>query len=253
MGFHQLLRERGRGISDYYAGGPEYFALTPSSLTLLQELRPLVAYYCRGRVLDAGAGRGVYRQLLEPHASSYFGVDVSARSPVSVVGDIQNLPFAAESLDTVFCSQVLEHVPEPVTALAEFRRVLSPGGHVILSVPHISWLHNEPNDYFRFTLHGLRFLLETQGFAVVAIRPAGGLLSLLGHIGSTLFLNLLSPVPGLRRVVRFLNELWGRAIAGLDRILDRRKIFALNYACVARKKVDAGVTEAAAFDLGGDT
>jgi len=138
-------------------------------------------------------------------------------------------------METVFCSQVLEHVPEPWAALAEFQRVLKPGGYVILSVPHISWLHNEPHDYYRFTRHGLRILLERQGFTVVEILPAGGLFSLLGHIGSTVCMNLLSTVPGLRLPVRFLNEFWGRTMAGLDGLVDRRKLFALNYVCVGRK------------------
>ncbi|ASK65733.1 SAM-dependent methyltransferase [Brachybacterium avium] len=47
-----------------------------------------------------------------------------------VVGDAQELPFPAESFDVVHAHQVLQHLPEPVTALAELRRVTRPGGIV---------------------------------------------------------------------------------------------------------------------------
>jgi ubiquinone/menaquinone biosynthesis C-methylase UbiE len=66
--------------------------------------------------------------MLLRHADEYVGMDIGQSSATSVVGDAQRLPFAEDSFDTVFCSQVLEHVPEPWLALAEFRRVLKPGG-----------------------------------------------------------------------------------------------------------------------------
>lgn len=233
---YKTLKERGRSASDYYAGREEYFFLTPASLTLLRGLLPLIEEHCRGRVLDAGAGRGAYRDLLLRYADEYVGMDIRESSATSVIGDAQRLPFADDSFDTVFCSQVLEHVPEPWLALAEFRRVLRPGGALILSVPHISWLHNEPHDYFRYTRHALVFLLKEAGLGGVQVSPAGGLLSLLGHICSTLWVNLLFGVPVVRFVVRLMNSLWVRSVAWLDGIVERRKLFALNYICLACKE-----------------
>jgi ubiquinone/menaquinone biosynthesis C-methylase UbiE len=52
-----------------------------------------------------------------------------------VVGDIESLPFPDATFSTVLCTEVLEHVPNPSTALAEMHRVLKPGGHLIGSVP----------------------------------------------------------------------------------------------------------------------
>lgn len=234
---YKMLKERGRAASDYYAGRQEYFSLTPTSFTLLQALKPLLSQYCRGRVLDAGAGRGAYRDLLLNHADEYVGMDVGSSSATAVVGDAQSLPFSDASFDTVFCSQVLEHVPEPWLALNEFRRVLKPGGALILSVPHISWLHNEPHDYYRYTRHGLSFLTKKAGFLQPSITPAGGLFSLLGHIPSTAVMNLTFGIPVLHIVVRTLNRLWVRLVGFCDNAFEKKKIFALNYVCIATKEI----------------
>lgn len=232
---YRSLKERGRAASDYYAGRPEYFSLSPAGLSLLKALQPLVEAHCRGQVLDAGTGRGAYRKLLSGFAECSVGMDVVATVATDVLGDVQRLPFADGTFDTVFCSQVLEHVPEPGLALAEFYRVLKPGGALIVSAPHISWLHNEPHDYFRYTPHGLRFLLERAGFAPERVAAAGGLLALLGHISSTMLINLTFGLPVVQRMSLAVNALWVRLIAALDHRLERRKIFALNYVCTARK------------------
>jgi SAM-dependent methyltransferase len=232
---YKSLKERGRAASDYYAGRKEYFYLTPASLTLLKGVLPLIEEHCRGRVLDAGAGRGAYRDMLLRYADEYVGMDIGKSNATSVVGDAQRLPFADESFDTVFCSQVLEHVQEPWKALAEMRRVLKPGGCLILTVPHMSWLHNEPYDFYRYTVHGLRFLLTQAGFEEVKMKPAGGLLSLLGHIPATVLMNLTYGVPVLHPLVRVLNRFWVYVVSALDESVEKKKIFALNYVCVFRK------------------
>lgn len=233
---YKLLKERGRAASDYYAGREEYFSLSPGGLTLLQTLEPLVRDYCCGRVLDAGAGRGAYRDLLLKFAENYVGMDVGRSNATDVVGNAQKLPFANGSFDTVFCSQVLEHVPEPWLALAEFQRVLKPGGRLILTVPHISWLHNEPHDYYRYTKHGLEFLLKQSGFDIKNITPAGGLLSLLGHVPSAILVNLTFGVPLIHPLVRCINKYWVYLLSFLDTYTERKKLFALNYVSVSFKR-----------------
>lgn len=232
---YQSLKMRGKAASDHYAGSWNYFYLTPASLTLLQGLMPLLEEHCRGRVLDAGAGRGAYRGLLLNYASEYVGIDIAASVATSVVGDAQRLPFVDSSFDTVFCSQVLEHVPEPWHALAEFHRALKPGGKLILSVPHISWLHNEPHDYYRYTRHGLSFLLKRAGFSVRTLNAAGGLPSVLGHILSTIVVNSTFRISGVNRLCFLLNKLFVIAMTAFDRKLEKKKVFALNYVLVAEK------------------
>jgi hypothetical protein len=104
-----------------------------------------------------------------------------------------------------------------------------------MSVPHISWLHNEPHDYFRFTKYGLRVLFARVGLEVETLIPAGGLFSLLGHVISTLLINSTFGIPLLHPLARCVNKLVVEGAAILDRFLEKKKIFALNYVAVCRK------------------
>ncbi len=107
-------------------------------------VRRLTARYAvpDGMILDAGCGTGLNLRHL-PSGST--GLDINPRNiellrdrlpthPV-VEGDIETMPFADDSFGTVICTEVLEHVPDPATAIREFRRILRPGGVLIGSVP----------------------------------------------------------------------------------------------------------------------
>ena len=236
MAFYQKLKENGIRISDRYAGSMDYFFLTPQSLSLLDNLTPLFAKYVKGKLLDAGAGRLAYKFLLQPYCNQYKSIDIADRlGKVEIIGDIQRMGLRGNSFDTVFCSQVLEHVPKPQEAINECYRVLKEGGYFLLSVPHLSYLHNEPHDYYRYTRHGLRFMLEKAGFEIVHLEAAGGLLSFLGHIPCTIFLNLLYENTTLHTLSMKLNKLYVRFIYWLDKTLEPRKVYALNYVAVAQK------------------
>jgi SAM-dependent methyltransferase len=144
---------------------------------------------------------------------------------IDIVGDIQNMTtIDAGTFDTVYSSQVLEHVPDPLKALQEIYRVLVPGGHAIVSVPLFNGLHEEPHDYFRYTPYGLKYLMEKAGFKIADQYTAGGLLSFLSHTFSIVFVCSFWRIPVLRWVVWWLNKLllvhpvlWFEAMAGVSR------------------------------------
>ena len=78
---------------------------------------------------------------------------------VNVVADAHNIPFEDNCFDSIICNAVLEHVPNPQCVVDEFVRVLKPGGFVYVEVPFLFFYHGYPNDYHRFTQHGLKNML----------------------------------------------------------------------------------------------
>jgi SAM-dependent methyltransferase len=132
----------------------------------------------RGDVLDLGCGMKPYQTLLGARARRWigldFGVTPAGGSRADVYGSAMAVAFTSDSFDTVLCTQVLEHVSAPAKLLHEAHRVLRPGGHLVLTAPQTNPLHEEPNDFFRFTCYGLRLLAQDAGFEVCDVQPLGG-------------------------------------------------------------------------------
>jgi len=137
-----------------------------------------LAQYGRGVLLDVGCGAQPYRALQAQRATRCFGLECNRQryrdTPPAVWGSALALPFADGSFDTVFSSQVLEHVPEPERMLAEMTRVLRPGGCLIVTAPHMWGVHEEPHDYFRFTRFGLESLARRAGAEPVCVQAMAG-------------------------------------------------------------------------------
>lgn len=101
-----------------------------------------------GQVLDVGCGDGsASGAWLAGRCGGYVGVDVSPAAVESArasgldartIDDAGELPFPGESFDAAICTEVLEHLFDPLGALAEIRRVLRPGGTVVVTVPNVA-------------------------------------------------------------------------------------------------------------------
>jgi SAM-dependent methyltransferase len=136
------------------------------------------------RVLDAGAGEGPYRELFR-HVR-YVALDDRRGDRrwdyggLDVVGDLLRMPLRAGSVDAVLCTETLEHLTDPGPFLCEVARVLRRGGRLHLTAPLQFREHQEPHDYFRFTRHGVRLLLERAALRPASIEPEGGYFAYLG-------------------------------------------------------------------------
>lgn len=187
------------------------------------------------RVLDAGAGEGAHARYFE--RQRYIGLDLAVGDPqwnytrLDVVGDLAALPFRPGSFHACINIVTLEHVQEPATALREIYAALNAGGRLLLIVPHEWEVHQSPYDYFRYTRHGVAYLLEKAGFRDFTIEPVGGYFRLL----SRRLLNGLQFFPGPMVLLGVLLLVPPALILPLFDGVDKRRDFTLGYVCIARK------------------
>ncbi len=106
-----------------------------------------------------------------------INLDLIAGIEVDIQGDLMHLPIKEESVDTIVCTGVIEHVRMPDTAVKEICRVLKSGGCVFIETPFMQTHHVSPKDYYRWTPDGLRQLLGDFKIAEfdVAAGPASAL------------------------------------------------------------------------------
>jgi len=139
-------------------------------------------------LLDAGAGTQRYRKYCghlrytSQDFCEYDGIgDRRGLQPGShetgstdIVSDICSMPVADGSFDHVLCTEVLEHVPDPIGALREMSRVMRPGGTLLLTVPFASLTHMAPY-YFQsgFSRYFFEHWLPRLGFEIDSIEENG--------------------------------------------------------------------------------
>jgi len=211
------------------------------------------ASYCKGgaRVLDVGAGSCPYRPLFshcEYHSHDFGKLEAGQLrgrgqyAEVDYVSDICELPLGDAAFDVAICTEVLEHVPEPIRAVREIGRVLRPGGKLILTAPLGSGLHQEPYHFYGgYTPHWYQKFLGEAGFIDIRIQPNRGFFS---HYGQECvrFITTLAPWRGWSRVPWIPLWLFGLPwcllipllAQALDRI-DTSKGFTVGYHVTATK------------------
>jgi len=141
----------------------------------------------QSKVLDVGAGTGRYRSFFT-HCD-YYAHDLG-QTPVlagqyiklDYQSDINEIPVPDESFDVVLCTEVIEHVPEPIKAIEEMARVLKKGGRLLLTAPLASFLHQEPYHFYGgYTPHWYRKFLTGAGLEIESIQPNWGFFSWFGQ------------------------------------------------------------------------
>lgn len=140
------------------------------------------------RILDAGAGELRNRRFCNHlnYVSQDFcqyegrgnreGLQTGTwdTSKIDIVSDITSIPMEDESFDVVLCSEVLEHVPDPVRAVKELTRLLRPGGTLILTAPFASIVHFAPQHYATgFSRYWYEHHLASLDFNILELTPNG--------------------------------------------------------------------------------
>jgi len=172
---------------------PQPWAWRRRRALLLNEIRP------GDRVLDLGCGTGRFVAAAREAGADVVGVDIAERAlerarrvapgaDLRLVADDGTLPLGHGEMDLVWCSEVLEHVPDTAAFLTEVRRVLRRRGRLLLTVPDHGRLkrtlialarhesHYDPlGQHLRFySRRSLTAVLHDMGFGGVRLAPLGG-------------------------------------------------------------------------------
>lgn len=144
------------------------------------ESNALLRDWCRditGAVLSVGSssdddGTGTKYREYFTRADRYYTSEPTMHPDCDLLLDVRNMRVVPDaSIDAVFCSGVLEHVDDCHVAVSECLRILKAGGIFLVGVPFAQPIHRAPQDFWRFTEYGVRFLLRA--FAIDDLRAIG--------------------------------------------------------------------------------
>jgi ubiquinone/menaquinone biosynthesis C-methylase UbiE len=140
------------------------------------------------RILDAGAGQLAHKPFCTHlrYVSQDFGqyngqgdqqglqTHTWDNSQIDIQCDITQIPEPDASFDAILCTEVFEHLPQPIEALREFSRLLRPQGLLILTAPFASLTHFSPYHFYSgFNRYFYQHNLPLFGFQIQTLEPNG--------------------------------------------------------------------------------
>ncbi|HUW55929.1 MAG TPA: class I SAM-dependent methyltransferase [Planctomycetota bacterium] len=156
---------------------------------------PLSGPYLEVGSKDHGSAKDL--KPLFDDSRDWVGVDIEAGAGVDLVCDLAadfatvDAALGGRRFGTVFCFSTLEHCRQPFRMAENLTRLLTPGGHLVLSVPFAFKFHGFPSDYWRFTPEGVKVLFPGLAFdaahAAAATSQPGEFLPVTDDLGRIRF------------------------------------------------------------------
>lgn len=204
------------------------------------------ASYAHGVLLDVGCGTKPYKSTFGPFVEKHIGLEYSPESvyrgcDADFFGDAMGIPLADNSVDTILCTEVLEHLPNPEKAIAEFARILRPNGVVITTAPFFYPIH-DAWDFFRYTNDGIANLMKQTHLDVELVQPLSGTgvtLALLFNLYwfdiGFMWTKWLYPLGVILRPILLLFCFIVNVTGGIFEVLLPSKQMSFNHLTIARK------------------
>jgi Methylase involved in ubiquinone/menaquinone biosynthesis len=126
-------------------------------------------------MLDNGCGRGEYIDAFSKLGIVVCGADIcNSKENITVLNmNIDKLPYADNTFDVVFSKSVIEHIEKTEFYMDEMKRVLKPGGQLIISTPdwdtHKDVFYHDPTHIHPYTVNSMRQLLNMEGYEHVTV------------------------------------------------------------------------------------
>jgi 2-polyprenyl-3-methyl-5-hydroxy-6-metoxy-1,4-benzoquinol methylase len=123
------------------------------------------------KILDLGCGQDYFSKTCRKYGYEAEGIDIDKAD-----FEKDNLPYKEGSFNVVHFNAVLEHLKNPDNIMDEIKRILGPGGIVIINTPNWQMdfknFYNDPTHAKPYTPQSLRTLLQMYGFKVIFLEPA---------------------------------------------------------------------------------
>lgn len=174
------------------------------------------------------------------------------QSGIDIVSDLTAIPEPDGSFDAALCTEVLEHVPDPLAAVREMARLLRPGGRLILTAPFISFTHFSPYHFHTgFSRYWHEHWLPRYGFRILRLEPADrdGFFELLAQEldrAPSVWRSYTTAIGPLVPLVASLLRAASAAVRELLRFCDARSrasedLCTYRWCCVAERVVDSAL------------
>lgn len=150
--------------------------------------------HAQGKLLDLGCGKvplyAVYKRLVQDVLCVDWPNTYHSNLFLDLEADLNHqIPLTDSTYDTILATDVLEHLTNPELFFREIARLLRVQGKLILGVPFLYRIHEQPHDYCRYTEFALLRFCNKNDLNVIKLRPYGGspevILDLIAkHLGS---------------------------------------------------------------------
>ena len=161
----------------------------------------------KGKLLDFGCGEKAYEHMFV--VDSYTGIDLEEneghtlkKDKVDIFYKGDKLPFENNSFDSIYSSEVFEHVFNLEEILNDINRVHKPGGLLLITMPFVWREHEMPNDFGRYTSAGITHVMSKCNYKIVAHEKAPGyFLSVVQLFSAFVYHNVLPKSNGIKFVL----------------------------------------------------